>query len=663
MTVSSFPMNGLTTTMRLLAASMLTLIATTSAEVDIALRVGLIRVLPYCEKGENGEYSGFTIDFLDRLKEFAKQDGVNVTWVLGDEPPNYGDALSLIANDCTERCDEYDIIAGDFFVNPTRFTRVDFSPSWLRSTISSLKNLETKGASFDTMEQLEVVGGTACVLNGSYIETVVRGKYPFANYLECDGTQKCIEHLKLDDCSLYFDDELPLRYAILEEPNLEINRNYFNTQYLVWPMSYRIPADVSQMVKKWMYMAVTNATVDELFNNYFAYNTCPKGFAGKDCTEPCDEFHGEHNERTGECICVSTKWTGSDCSVEVMEDRNEVPWGLKMAIYILFGILEIAIAGFSYFVFHHRESPHVKGHSPLFLFFVLVGCAISSLSMVLIALENDGIMKVGNLNIMCNLSVWFYTIGFILTFGTLLAKAYRVHVIFMNSVKLVRKRITNREILKIPACLLIVDLIILAFGSSFDALYWTRDTSSEDKFGEPLSSVGRCTITNGGWLIALIVFHCVVLVTASYICYVSRNIPNNFSVGKYLSMAIVSNLQIYVIGLPILFFSGQDPVSYTFVLCAIIWINNVTVIGFIFGNLAYSVAFHTRFVSVASAMRMFTGEQEEAQKISTRVGSRNDTLFAYNSQSSQAPSQDPNESQTTVPFSTVPEDSVNDDQT
>jgi hypothetical protein len=37
---------------------------------------------------------------------------------------------------------------------------------------------------------------------------------------------------------------------------------------------------------------------------------------------------------------------------------------------------------------------------------------------------------------------------------------------------------------------------------------------------------------------------------ACYLCYVSRDIPTKFSEGKYVSIAMFSNLQIFVVGVP-----------------------------------------------------------------------------------------------------------------
>ena len=56
-----------------------------------------------------------------------------------------------------------------------------------------------------------------------------------------------------------------------------------------------------------------------------------------------------------------------------------------------------------------------------------------------------------------------------------------------------------------------------------------------------------------------------------------------------MSIAMISNLQIFIVGVPILIILGSDPQSSFFVRSVIIWMNDLAVVTLIFGNLMYSV--------------------------------------------------------------------------
>ena len=69
-------------------------------------------------------------------------------------------------------------------------------------------------------------------------------------------------------------------------------------------------------------MAAQESIMDDLYVKYFAFKLCPVGSAGINCDKPCDAIHGTSN-RKGECVCESQRWTGADCSTEVMEELND----------------------------------------------------------------------------------------------------------------------------------------------------------------------------------------------------------------------------------------------------------------------------------------------------------------------------------------------------
>lgn len=310
---------------------------------QITLRAGVLHAPPFAiaQEANTGAdddvasqttFTGFTPDLLKRLQIFAANDGVSLDFQLSSSPPQYGGALDLVANDCNttanpnkkEDCERFDLILGDYYVNAERSMRIDFTPAWLRSTISTIKRVETED--IITLNQANKAHAEVCVLSNAYSSDVIRGKFPAAYYVECDNNDECLDMLKAGDCVLYADDELLLRYRSILNPDLEVTREQFNSQYMVWPMSYKLPHIVSQLMKKWMYAAVANATTDDLYFQYFQKELCPVGTAGENCELYCDPVHGEADTR-GKCVCESSKWTGGKCvgSVLSVVNLSELP--------------------------------------------------------------------------------------------------------------------------------------------------------------------------------------------------------------------------------------------------------------------------------------------------------------------------------------------------
>jgi len=415
--------------------------------------------------------------------------------------------------------------------------------------------------------------------------SVAMDKFSDANFYTCPTPIDCIEKLKAEQCNLYVDDELLLRYWALNDDTLQLNRDNFNTQYLVWPMSYNMNKDVSILLKKWIYAAIVNNSIDELYYTYFARKLCPIGTAGVNCTEPCHPKHGEA-DLTGKCVCDSTKWTGPNCSIEVMQNTNLIPVNLKAAGYSLYGILVVITLSCFLWLYSHKNTAQVKSIQPFFLYLILLGCLLASSTIVVLAQESEEYVPVH----VCMLGPWLYSIGSCITFGTLFAKIRRVHIIFRNSSRMIRTTITVKETVFKIAFILLVDIAILSTWTIVDPLHWVRQVTIKDKYGDPLASQGHCTCNNAiPWITLLSLLHFSVLIMASYMCYVARHISSRFSEAKYLKLAIYSNTQVYLLGVPVVIITRDDPSARFFVTSIIIFFDVIIVLGCIFGNLIYRV--------------------------------------------------------------------------
>lgn len=502
--------------------------------LEINLRAGVLHAPPFAtvETQQDGTvvYGGFQPDLLERLSIFAAADNVTLSFNLSTAPSQYGPAFDLVANDCAttvedpeDNCNQLDIIVGNYYATPGRALRADLSPAWLRSTISTIKFLDkTSGAvDYTTLSEASASGATVCLKGGTFYAGVVKGKYPQVDFLMCPSQEDCLKSLKAEECVLYASDELQLRYVAAWDSSLEVTREQVNTQYIVWPLSFDLDPIVSILMKRWVFAAVTNATLDELYFQYFQKALCPVGTAGESCELPCDPKHGEA-DANGVCVCVSTKWEGADCSIEVPEETNGIPTILLFIAYAMLGINVLLIFCCAGWLFWQRKSTQVKVSQPFFLVMVLFGCLVSSSSIIAMAQEDEGYGSVPA----CMAIPWLYSVGFSITFGTLFAKIRRVYIIFKSAADMRRNVVTVRETVGVIGVVLLVDVAILIIWTVVDPLEWSRTVISADKFGEPLESEGFCSSEH--WVIfagLIAVLHLLLLAVACYLCYVSRGIP------------------------------------------------------------------------------------------------------------------------------------------
>ena len=425
--------------------------------LEISLRAGVLHAPPFAtvETQEDGtlKFGGFQYDLLQRLKIFAAADNVKLKFHLSEAPRQYESAFDLVANDCQEKlagnnnsdnnfieeqldydgdaCGQLDMLLGNFYATPDRAMRANLSPAWLRSTISTIKYIDKKqeGRDYTTLTQVSSSNETVCLKDGTFYSDVVKEKYPrIRHYIMCATQDKCIEALQAEECVLYADDELQLHALATSDYSLEVTREQFNTQYIVWPMRDILDPMVTRLMDRWIYAATTNATIDGLYFQYFQKSLCPVGTAGDKCELPCDPDHGQADV-TGACVCESTRWTGDDCSVEIPENLNSIPSSFKAMAYVMLGLNVLVIVICAVWLYFYRYSAQVKYSQPFFLLLVLLGCLISSCTIIAMAQEDDG----EKTSQACMAIPWLYSVGFSVSFGTLFAKILRVYIMFTQA--------------------------------------------------------------------------------------------------------------------------------------------------------------------------------------------------------------------------------------
>ncbi|CAB9508936.1 acid type B receptor subunit 2 [Seminavis robusta] len=616
---------------------------------NVTLRAAVLtHAEPFAMRNElTGEYSGLQPDLLERIKIFAQQDGVELNIVL-EEAPLYGYVVMLdrLSDNCNttvnpqplEECTKYDFLMGDYYTNPDRSLRVDFAPPFLRTAVSAMQYVfrQVQPGSIDvtTLDEANQANATICVLHDSYMDALAMENYPDATYQRCEETADCIAMLKDNQCALFVDDELQLRHRVVDDPTLQVTQESQFSQFIAWPMRSTLDPVVKKLLQRWMYAAKSNATLDALFDKYFSVNLCPVGKAGPDCDQPCHPGHGR-SDRMGDCICESTKWVGDDCSVEVLEDTRGIPSALRTVGYVLVGVNGAAVLVSLVWLFWNRNTPQVQVAQPFFLCLVLLGCLISTSTIIPMAQENlNGDVNEDNffnVHKACMAIPWLYSVGFSITFGTLFAKIRRVYLLFQQTTSTRKISVGITETVGVIGIVLMLDVAILLAWSLVDPLRWERTILMTDKYGSPLSSEGHCTCDNWQIFTGLIAaFHFTLLGLACYLCYVSRDIPTKFSEGKYLAVAMISNLQVFVVALPVLVILGSDPKSSFFVRSIIIAVNDFMVIALIFGNLMYSL-WYDRSHNVDSQQAMRSAAQQYSIHKASKVRSSFSNFMSTNS--------------------------------
>jgi len=297
-------------------------------------------------------------------------------------------------------------------------------------------------------------------------------------------------------------------------------------------------------------------------------------------------FHGECKD-DGSCECYDGFVSLGDKCIAYAPEEKHLNRGIQIACLCLFGINFLIIVALFTWTVTNWNSHVVKAAQRLFLLFVLLGALISSSTIVAIALTDTDIDASLHghylpANIGCMAIVWLYTTGFMCTFTPLFCKLYRIGKILNNS-KLRVVKISNGFLFRICASLVMIDWVIVLTWTLVDPLIYDREPIYIDGNNIVVESSGTCRSDNAwAFIAAILVVHVTVLIVGMYFCIRTRNINSILSESKFISIALVSNLEILALAIPVLVLVYERAEASMIVRSGVIFLNDLGILLLVF---------------------------------------------------------------------------------
>lgn len=118
------------------------------------------------------------------------------------------------------------------------------------------------------------------------------------------------------------------------------------------------------------------------------------------------------------------------------------------------------------------------------------------------------------------------------------------------------------------AILFIANFTVLLAWTLVAPLRWTRVVvPNYDEFGRSIESYGTCFASNesssarNAFLVVLGVFNFVAVVLANYQCFLSRTVPSDFNESYHITLSMLSILEGFLLGIPLLFLCARKPTA------------------------------------------------------------------------------------------------------
>jgi len=174
-------------------------------------------------------------------------------------------------------------------------------------------------------------------------------------------------------------------------------------------------------------------------------------------------------------------------------DMNLVSDGVIGLGVSLAAVVLLLSIGWSAWVFSYRERNVVKSSQPIFLIQLCVGTFLMGASIIPMSLQDPLPQKW--LNFACMLSPWLLFPGFVAVVTALLAKTWRVNMIFNSGNGFRRVTVLSKDV-AYPFCILmLINIILLSVWTGVAPLTWQRTPIRFDVFGREIETYGACLVS------------------------------------------------------------------------------------------------------------------------------------------------------------------------
>lgn len=241
----------------------------------------------------------------------------------------------------------------------------------------------------------------------------------------------------------------------------------------------------------------------------------------------------------------------------------------SIAILTLVGIAILICVATVIIIIKLGKTPIMRLASPAFLVITLVGLMIFFSSLV---------PWMGHPNpAACSLRNWLGHLGFCLAIASIIAKTYRVDVIFRRRKKIKKVVVTNLELFKYVAIIMAPIIILMIVWTIVDRPLVKQVSDSENN---------RINITCGSgspaWLIAALVYDAFLMFVSLFLSFRTRRVPDGFNESWYIYLSGYNTLIMGILGIVLGYILKKNLVALTVIVSVALLIGGLVIWGLLF---------------------------------------------------------------------------------
>ncbi|XP_063357880.1 gamma-aminobutyric acid type B receptor subunit 2 [Cydia amplana] len=252
------------------------------------------------------------------------------------------------------------------------------------------------------------------------------------------------------------------------------------------------------------------------------------------------------------CVgCARAAWGGGvPAARRVLVLRVDSVWAPARLAVAALAAAGVALAtAFLAFNLHYSKRRSIKLSSPRLNNMTLIGCVLVYSAVALLGVDNSNLPPYVSFSAMCIGRVYILSAGFSLAFGSMFAKTYRVHRIFVSnrSGMCKTKLLQDTPLISLVCALLLLDGLLVTLWAALDPMQrqlknLTQEISAADRSVVYQPQIEVCKSQNTtGWLCALYAYKGLLLLVGVYMAWETRNVKiSALNDSKYIGISVYS---------------------------------------------------------------------------------------------------------------------------
>ncbi|CAI9715955.1 probable G-protein coupled receptor CG31760 [Octopus vulgaris] len=198
---------------------------------------------------------------------------------------------------------------------------------------------------------------------------------------------------------------------------------------------------------------------------------------------------------------------------------------IRVMILVMSAITLLIMIALAVVVCHKRSQLVIKSASPIFLLMMCLGGSIMSFEEFILYFEPT--------DLICQVTIWWKHLGFVVMYGALILKTWRISIIFKEG-KVKRVNLPDTALLQRMIPVLAVTIAGL--------MAWTLDCPPEAVLLETTTSLKYITCSVSLWMYAFYAGEAIMLLYSVYLCFTVRKAPAFFNESRYITWSTYNTL-------------------------------------------------------------------------------------------------------------------------